>query len=141
MKKTITLLFLICNILIFSQITKKYTVDGISRKAIIYEPINKSSQASVVFVFHGHGGNANFTSRRINIQDYYKDALVIFMEGLPGGEVPGLDPKGRMNGWQIFTDDLGSRDIHFFDTVLSDIHNDYKIDDNRIYLLGHSQRG
>ena len=65
----------------------------------------------MVFVFHGHGGNANFVSRRIDVQNYYKEALVIFMEGLPGRKVPGLDPNGKMNGWQIFTDDLEGRDI------------------------------
>lgn len=43
-----------------------------------------------------------------------------------------------MNGWQIFTDDLEGRDIRFFDKVFSEIHKDYKIDDSRIYLLGHS---
>lgn len=118
--------------------TKQYSVDGLSRKAIIYEPTVKSDKTPVIFVFHGHGGNATLVSRKINIQDYYKDALVIFMEGLPGREVPGLDPKGRMNGWQIFTDDLGKRDVHFFDAIFSDIHKNYTVDDGRIYLIGHS---
>lgn len=106
MKKTICLILLICNIFLFSQITKNYTVGNNSRKAIIYEPKIKSEKIPVVFVFHGHGGNASFVSRRIDVQNYYKDALVIFMEGLPGRKVPGLDPNGKMNGWQIFTDDL-----------------------------------
>jgi len=61
------------------------------------------------------------------------------MEGLPGRSVPGLDPNGKMNGWQIFTDDLERRDIRFFDEVLSDIHHqNYRVDDQRIYLIGHS---
>ena len=124
--------------LIFSQTTKNYNINGTSRKAIIYEPTVKSDKVPVVFVFHGHGGNANFVSRRIDIQNYYKDALVIFMQGLPGRKVPGIDPNGTMNGWQIFTDDLGGRDIKFFDDVLADIHKAYKIDDSRIYLIGHS---
>ena len=33
------------------------------------------------FYFHGHGGNTNFVSRSIDIQNYYKDALFIFMQG------------------------------------------------------------
>lgn len=138
MKRLLGFLFLICSIFIFSQITKIYNIDGLSRKAIIFEPSTKSDKLPVVFVFHGHGGNAGFASRRINIQDYYKDALVIFMEGLPGRKVPGLDPEGTMNGWQIFTDDLEKRDIKFFDQVFTEIHQDYKPDDSRIYLLGHS---
>ncbi|SDG14585.1 alpha/beta hydrolase family esterase [Epilithonimonas hungarica] len=138
MKNYFILFFFAFNILIFSQTTKNYNIDGTSRKAIIYEPTAKSDKVPVVFVFHGHGGNANFVSKRIDVQNYYKEALVIFMEGLPGRKVPGIDPNGRMNGWQIFTDDLEGRDIQFFDEVFSDIHRRYKIDDSRIYLIGHS---
>lgn len=138
MKKFISLLFLICSIFFFSQITKNYSIDGVSRKAIIYEPSIKSNKIPVVFVFHGHGGNANFVSRKINIQDYYKDAVVIFMEGLPGRKVPGIDPEGTMNGWQIFTDDLEGRDVRFFDKVFTEINQSYSIDDTKIYLIGHS---
>jgi len=138
MKKIITLFSLICSIFTFSQITKNYNVDGISRKAIIYNSDKKSGKLPVVFVFHGHGGNADFASKRINIQDYYKDAVVIFMEGLPGRKVPGIDPNGTMNGWQIFTDDLERRDVKFFDKVFTEIHADFKIDDSKIYLVGHS---
>ena len=121
-----------------AQITKKFDIDGVERKAIIYEPAIKTEKTPVIFVFHGHGGNANFVSRRIDIQNYYKDALVIFMQGLPGRKVPGIDPNGTMNGWQIFTDDLESRDIKFFDVVFANIQKTYKIDDSRIYLIGHS---
>jgi len=138
MKKSVSFLFLIWSIFIFSQVSENYNIDGVSRKAIIYEPSIKSDKVPVVFVFHGHGGNADFASRRINIQDYYKDAVVIFMEGLPGRKVPGIDPNGTMNGWQIFTDDLEGRDIKFFDKVLTEIHKSYTIDDTRIYLVGHS---
>ncbi|SHK61223.1 alpha/beta hydrolase family esterase [Epilithonimonas mollis] len=138
MKKLFTVLCLAWSIAVFCQITKNYTVDGVSRKAIIYEPALKSDKVPVVFVFHGHGGNASLVSRRIDVQNYYKEALVIFMQGLPGRTVPGLDPNGRMNGWQIFTDDLDGRDIKFFDEVFSDIHKNYKIDDRKIYLIGHS---
>lgn len=138
MKKTITLILLICNIFIFSQITKSYDIDGVSRKAIIYNSDKKSGKLPVVFVFHGHGGNADFARRRINIQDYYKEAVVVFMEGLPGRKVPGIDPNGTMNGWQIFADDLESRDLKFFDKILTELHMDNMIDDSRIYLVGHS---
>lgn len=72
----------------FSQITKNYTINGISRKAVVYEPKIKSDKISVIFVFHGHGGNANFVSRKIDIQNYYKEALVIFMEGYPEEKFP-----------------------------------------------------
>ncbi|WP_312761322.1 hypothetical protein, partial [Epilithonimonas sp.] len=117
MKNLLLLIFLSWITTLNSQITKHFTIDGVIRKALIYEPATKTDKTPVIFVFHGHGGNANFVSRRIDIQNYYKDALVIFMQGLPGRKVPGIDPNGTMNGWQIFTDDLGGRDIKFFDVV------------------------
>lgn len=138
MKKSVSFLLLICSFFVFSQVSENYIIDGVSRRAIIYEPSIKSDKVPVVFVFHGHGGNADFASRRINIQDYYKDAVVIFMEGLSGRKVPGIDPNGTMNGWQIFTDDLKGRDVKFFDKVFTEIHKSYSIDDTRIYLVGHS---
>jgi len=139
MKKYLLFYLLTVSISILSQTTKTYNINGLNRKAIFYEPTIKSDKTPVVFVFHGHGGNANFVSRKIDVQNYYKEALVIFMEGLPGRSVPGIDPNGKMNGWQIFTDDLEGRDIQFFDEVLSDIHHkNYIVDDQRIYLIGHS---
>lgn len=138
MKKQFCILFLILNILAYSQITKNYNVSGISRKTVMYEPAEKSGKIPVIFVFHGHGGTANYASKKMDIQNYYKDALVIFMQGLPGRKVSGIDPNGTLNGWQIFTDDLESRDIKFFDEVFDDIHKNYNIDDSRIYLIGHS---
>ncbi|UQB69864.1 alpha/beta hydrolase family esterase [Epilithonimonas zeae] len=139
MKRHLLLFLLTVSISIVSQTIRTYNINGLTRKAIFYEPILKSDKIPVVFVFHGHGGNANFVSKRIDIQNYYKEALVIFMEGFPGRTVPGLDPNGKMNGWQIFADDLEGRDIQFFDKVLSDIHQkNYNIDDKKIYLIGHS---
>jgi len=138
MKRCLLLFLLAFSLSVFSQTTKNYNINGVTRKVILYAPTLKSDKVPVVFVFHGHGGNANFVSRRIDVQKYYKDALVIFMEGLPGRKVPGLDPNGTINGWQIFTDDLEGRDIQFFDEVFSEIHKDYKIDDRKIYLIGHS---
>jgi len=136
--KYLCIFFLILALPIKSQKIQNYSVNGISRKAIIYEPDKLSEKIPVVFVFHGHGGNANFASKRIDFQNYYKDALVIFMEGMPGRKVPGLDPRGKMNGWQIFPDDLEKRDLYFFDTVLKDIQNRYKTDKNKIFAVGHS---
>ena len=129
---------LVQNIWGYSQITKSYDINGVSRKAIIYEPSIKTEKKPVIFVFHGHGGNAQWASQKIDIQNYDKNALVIFMQGLPGRKVPGIDPNGTMNSWQVFPDDLGGRDINFFDEVLSDLHKNYTIDDSRIYLIGHS---
>lgn len=121
-----------------AQIMKTYTIDGSQRKAIVYLPTNQLQNSPVVFVFHGHGGNALFASRRIDFQNHYKDAIVVFMQGIPGRKIPNLDPKGTMNGWQVFPDELGNRDVKFFDAVLKDLQQNYSVDESRISVVGHS---
>lgn len=138
MKIFIFIFVFIFNFCAHSQIIKEYKIGDTDRKTIMYEPVVKSGKVPVLFVFHGHGGNANYASKRFDFQNYYKDALVIYMEGMPGRKVSGLDPNGKMNGWQIFPNELENRDINFFDEVLNDIHKKYNVDDARIYLVGHS---
>lgn len=122
-----------------AQLVQNYSVAGESRKAIVYPPFVKTDKKNpVVFVFHGRGGNATFASRKMNFQDYYKEAVIVFMEGIPGRKISLYDPSGRKNGWQIFPDQVKDADILFFDTVLNDLHQKYSIDDSRIYLVGHS---
>lgn len=121
-----------------SQINKTYTINGVERNAIFYEPNIKSQKIPVIFVFHGHGGNAKNASKRIDFQNYDKEALVIFMEGIPGTSGYVIDREGKLNGWQMFPNQNGNRDINFFDKVLEDIHKNYKIDDSQIYVVGHS---
>jgi len=59
--------------------------------------------------------------------------------GLP---TPGIitDPEGqRRNGWQKTVGDQGATaTLKFFDTVLTTLKSDYKIDESRIYCNGHS---
>ncbi len=138
MKKILSVCFIFSLFFCFSQRTETFAVNGAERQALIFEPSIKSAKIPVVFVFHGHGGNARFASRKINFQDYYKEALVIFMQGIPGRTSIRVDPKGVMNGWQFFPNDLGNRDVLFFDEVLAKLHQNYTIDDDRIYVVGHS---
>lgn len=120
-----------------SQISKTYTVNGVERKALIY---NKTTTKNppIVFVFHGHGGNIRFMSSRLHFEDFYKEAITVYLEGLPGRKVPMIDPKGILNGWQITTDDLGGRDVQFFDKVYEDLQEQYQFDKKKVFLIGHS---
>lgn len=141
MKDTLMILMLFCTAYFSAQQTEYFNVDGSGRTAIIFPPKFLQQSAPVVFVFHGHGGNARMAARRLNFQEYFPEALVVFMQGLPGRKVPGLDPDGTKNGWQIFTDDLGRRDIHFFDVALAQLKSTYHIDAKRVYIVGHSNGG
>lgn len=135
------LVFLLCFFFCHSyknQIYKTFLVNGQERQALIFEPQIKSEKTPILFVFHGHGGNMNFAAKRINFQDYYKEAVVVFMQGLPGRKVPIIDPTGTKNGWQINPGEQENRDILFFDEVLKQLSNEGTIDKQKIFLVGHS---
>lgn len=138
MKKILLLLSVFAFSFFFSQLPKTFTVGGIPRKAILFEPSIKTAKTPVIFVFHGHGGNAQFASKKIDFQNYDKEALVVFMEGIPGTSGYVVDKKGLLNGWQMFPNDHGNRDVLFFDEVLRNLTENYSIDTGRIYLAGHS---
>lgn len=75
------LLFIFHNV--FAQQSLEFNIQGLKREAILYKPTKSSKNTPVVFVFHGHGGNAKFAARKMNFQDFYKEAVVVFMEGIP----------------------------------------------------------
>ncbi|HEU4390682.1 MAG TPA: hypothetical protein VFV34_22955, partial [Blastocatellia bacterium] len=114
-------------------------IDGVQRKALIYPnsaPAPKSGPP-LVFVFHGHGGTAQFAARRFHIHELWPEAVVVYMQGLPG--VQGItDPEGTRSGWQKNPGELNDRDVKFVDAALEQIEKQFKTDPNRIYGLGHS---
>lgn len=117
------------------------TVDGVQRTALIYAPPSaKTSPAPVVFVFHGHGGNARNAERSFHIEKEWPEAIVVYMQGLPTvGQL--TDPEGKRNGWQAAAGDNGDRDLKFFDAVLAQLKLDDKVDAKHIYATGHSNGG
>ncbi|MBU8883655.1 acetylxylan esterase [Kaistella sp. DKR-2] len=138
MKKILLLLSVFAFSFFFSQITKTFDINGTARKALVFQPQLKSEKTPVIFVFHGHGGNAQFASKKIDFQNYDKETLVVFMEGIPGTSGYVVDKKGLLNGWQMFPNDHGNRDVLFFDEVLKDLTKNYNVDASRIYAVGHS---
>jgi polyhydroxybutyrate depolymerase len=118
---------------------RTFLVDGEQRSAIIYPnsaPAPKTG-APLVFVFHGHGGRAEGAARRFDIHRLWTEAVVVYMQGLPG--VEGItDPEGRKSGWQKSPSTLGDRDVRFFDIALKEIQKEFKTDPSRVYALGHS---
>ena len=118
-----------------------YNVEGVQRTANIYAPATaKKNLASVVFVFHGHGGNARNAERSFHIESEWPEAIVVYMQGLP---TVGLltDPKGERNGWQAAKGDSDDRDLKFFDAVFVKLKQDYRVDAKHIYSTGHSNGG
>jgi polyhydroxybutyrate depolymerase len=124
---------------------REWTIDGTQREALIYRPSQPAAAESgaapkpvpVVFGFHGHGGNARQAARSFHLQDEWPEAIVVYMQGVP---TPGrlTDPEGKQNGWQHDPGDHEDRDLKFFDAVLASLKKDYQIDENRVYVTGHS---
>ncbi len=131
-------LFAFLSVTIWGQIEKTFSIEGVSRKCIIYEPQQKTEKVPVVFVFHGHGGNTKHASKTMNFQDEFPEALVVFMQGIPGTSGYVVDKEGSLNGWQMFPNENGNRDVLFFDEVLKNLKENYKIDENKIFVVGHS---
>lgn len=119
-----------------------FTVDGVERQALIFANSKPAATAGapVVFVFHGHGGTAQYAARRFRIHELWPEAVVVYMQGIPG--VKGItDDEGTRNGWQKAPGEVGDRDLKFFDAALERIQKKYKTDPNRVYVLGHSNGG
>ncbi len=118
-----------------------WTIDGVKREAIVLVPAAAATTPTpIVFAFHGHGGSARQASLSFHIHTVWPDAIVVYMQGLP---TPGAltDPEGKKNGWQNREGLQGDRDLKFFDAVLESLRKEYKVDDRRIYAMGHSNGG
>lgn len=129
--------------LLAAQETKvmHWTVGGVDRQALVYIPEGAKNNATpVVFVFHGHGGNMNQIVRGRNFDKLWPEAIIISPQGL---NTPGrlTDPDGKLPGWQSGAGNMNDRDLLFFDAMLKTLHEEYKIDDKRIYATGHSNGG
>ena len=117
----------------------KFTVDGAERTAIVIKPSSPSRQkAAAYFVFHGLGGNAQFSVKQFHIQDLDPTAYVIYAQGIPapsGGRLGGR--RGGVNTWQIMPNQYGDRDIHFVQALVK-WANSNSIDREQRYFVGHS---
>ncbi len=126
----------------FAQETKTHdwTVDGVKRQAIIKPPLKKGTgPAPVILCFHGHGGNMQNYARK-DFQKYWPEAIIVSPQGL---NTPGIisDPQGLKPGWQKTVGDQKDRDLHFVDAILKTLREEHQIDNNRIYVTGHSNGG
>jgi len=121
--------------------TGEWTVAGVRREALLHVPADAGSRAApVVFVFHGHGGSMRQAAASYPVHRLWPEAIVVYPQGLPtAGRL--TDPAGRENGWQSGPGTEGDRDLKFFDAMLHRLRADYRVDDRRIYAMGHSNGG
>ena len=119
--------------------TMNLTVDGIPRTALVYVPPDAGGDKKlpVVFVYHGHGGNAQAAAKGFKIDQLWPEAISVYPQGI---NTPGLlhDPEGKQTGWQSMPGTVGDRDLHFFDAMVAQLEKDHPVDPMRIYCTGHS---
>lgn len=121
--------------------SRVWQVDGVERQGLVYVPETAASTpAPLVFCFHGHGGNMTNAARSFRMHEEWPQAIVVYLQGL---KTPGqlTDPEGKKSGWQKSAGDQGDRDLKFFDVVLQSLRKDYRVDDRRVYSMGHSNGG
>lgn len=119
---------------------RTFSIEGTEREALVYAPNSiPGNGAPLVFIFHGHGGNARNAARKFSIHQHWPDAVVFYMQGIPTQTLN--DPEGARNGWQNRAGVNGDRDLKFFDAAVAWAKKNYKIDTSRIFVGGHSNGG
>lgn len=124
-----------------TTVRRTWTVDGVEREGLLHLPAVATTQpVPLVFAFHGHGGSMRQAARSFELHLLWPEAAVVYLQGL---NTPGklTDPEGRKAGWQHDRGEQGDRDLKFFDVVLADLRKAYRIDDRKIYAMGHSNGG
>jgi len=113
-----------------------WTVDGVQRQALVFEPAAGSPDARhpVVLAFHGHGGTMEAFVQRADLQARWPDAIVVYPQGLIVASAP--DMPGRKPGWQRAAGEDADRDLEFTDAILATLHRRYRVDDRRIFAMG-----
>jgi polyhydroxybutyrate depolymerase len=114
-----------------------FDVGGVRRTGVVVIPTDSSHPAPLVFVFHGHGGNGAGIERKMQIEELWPAAIVVYPDGLVGHQ--GItDPQGTKPGWQTRLGERGDGDIRFYDTMLATLRSKLSVDPERVYLMGHS---
>jgi polyhydroxybutyrate depolymerase len=110
--------------------TLHWTIEGERRDAIVIFPDSPRNQpAPLVFVFHGHGSTMEKFARKMPIEDFWPEAVAVYMQGLPTASR--VDPKGRHAGWQSQLGTERNRDLKFLDAVLKTLRERHAIDNDR----------
>lgn len=123
-----------------TPIRREFVVDGVPRAALVFVPKEaQNSPAPLVFAFHGHGGTMQRAEEMFGFHQHWPEAIVVYPQGLPT-PTP-ADPEGKRPGWTVLPLDEQNRDLRFFDVMLTELEQLYRVDRRRIYASGHSNGG
>lgn len=124
-----------------NPVVMEWKIGDTTRKALVYIPNGaKTNSTPIIFAFHGHGGNMENMYKTRRFDQLWPEAIFVCPQGLNTvGQL--TDPEGRLPGWQKGIGAEGDRDLKFFDAMLASLQKNYRIDQNRIYVTGHSNGG
>ena len=114
-----------------------WEVDGVTRTAEVVVPAGLSSPAPLVVAYHGHGGKGSSFQKKMEVEELWPQAIVVYPDGLVGHKGK-TDPEGVRTGWQQVEADEGGRDLRFYDVMMADLLDQLPIDSQRIFVVGHS---
>ena len=120
--------------------TVTLNVDGVERTFIAYAPLTRDAKPRpLVFAFHGHGGNMNYSVKKFKFNKTWSQAISLYPQGLPTAGM--TDPEGKKNGWQQRINTEGNRDEKFFDAMMDWVRKNHRLDEKSIFTMGHSNGG
>jgi polyhydroxybutyrate depolymerase len=119
---------------------------GHERRALVRVPQSYDGKTPrpVAIAFHGFGQDLRNAEAMFAVESAWPNAIAVFPEGLerPYPDFPGdrlSDFHGAVaRGWQVKPNELGDRDLVFFDALRDAVLGKYCADPARLYLLGFS---
>jgi polyhydroxybutyrate depolymerase len=107
-----------------------WTIDGVTRRAILYARGAPPSGAKVpvVFAFHGRGDDAENYQFTL-LHRAWPEAVVVYFQG--------LEDRG-LAGWQTERGQNNDRDLKLVDAALASLRGKYNVDSDRVYATGFS---
>lgn len=112
----------------------KFEIRGDARSVItdIGKQVKHSEPTPLVLAFHGR------TNNNTDVRGYYKVQREASWEGIwvyPSGRPENSSPRSRRAWWDLVD---GMRGFEFFDSIIERYSQDYCIDMDQIYVVGHS---
>lgn len=117
------------------------TINGESRRAIIWKSNNKCKKASVVIYLHGRGGNAEDSENNRKFHELWPAAYIVYAEGT------NFDNRSDgKKGWQarfphMFNSCNKNKDINYIKKLLDHLTADDKVNTSKVFVCGHSSGG
>lgn len=121
-----------------------WTIEGVTREALVHPSTGGSGKAPIIFAFHGHNGSdLGFAKRGFELT--WPEAIVVYPQGLP--TPAGSDKNGSDPGWQATVGEINihthvkDQDVKFFNAMVTTLTNSFNANPNHVFAHGWSNGG